>query len=399
MSNLLAPHREIPATRPIAVRIFTILYALEAFVTASTTTVIAVQAYDLLQSEQNVSVLYTLVALLGLVAVLLIPATVGRLRRRWTYTAGVMLQLVGAACLVSGTLTGQIVGMVARMLGAGTIVTTLNLYVMDHLHRSEFSRVESHRLAVSTLAWILGPTFGVFLYARYGLVVAHATSATFAVVLLAVFWHFRLSNDPFIRPGLVRPLNPLSSVRRFFAQPRLRLAWTIAIGRTCFWKMLFVYGPILMITTGQGKLAGGMLVSAANTLLLSALYWHRLSARVGTQPLLTLGFSGMAAALLAAGYVGDEAHYVVAALLLVATFFCVPIDTLTVSVFMRSVHSYERAQMTSVYRTFPFVAELLASLVYSVVLIFFGLSGVFTILGLATVFFAWLTWFYLPASF
>ena len=64
-----------------------------------------------------------------------------------------------------------------------------------------------------------------------------------------------------------------------------------------------------------------------------------------------------------------------------------------------SVQPYDGAQMTSVYRPFPFVGELSGSLVYSVVLIFCGLGGVFTILGLATIVFALLTWFYLPARF
>ena len=48
---------------------------------------------------------------------------------------------------------------------------------------------------------------------------------------------------------------------------------------------------------------------------------------------------------------------------------------------MRAVRSYERPQMTAVYRTYLDLSDLLPPLVYSIVLAFFGLGAVFATLG------------------
>ena len=63
---------------------------------------------------------------------------------------------------------------------------------------------------------------------------------------------------------------------------------------------------------------------------------------------------------------------------------------------MRAVKVRERPQMSAVYRTYLDLSELLPPLVYSVVLAFAGLGGVFATLGLFLAFCGWLTWRYLP---
>ena len=392
----LSSFPQLGAARPSGAHTFAILYTLESLATASTTSVIPIQAYDLLKSKQAVSLLYTLVAIFGLVSILCVPLALGRLPRRGTYTVGVLAILVSTACLATGTLPGQMLGMVARVVGLGTLSTTLNLYVMANVRRNGFVHAESLRLAWSTVAWICGPTLGVFLYTRFGLAAAYGTSAVFAVILLATFWSFRLSDGEAFTKGPRRPANPLTSIRRYAFQPRLRLAWVIAVCRSCFWKTFFVYAPILMIATGQGKLAGGLLVSAGNSTLAGALLWNGLNKKVGTRRLMALAFSIEGLMLLVSGYTGEQAPLMTGGLLLVAAFFCVATDSLAASVFMRAVHPYERAQMSSVYRTFPFVADLAAPLAYSIILLFFNLGGVFATLGVIMLCCGALTWCYLP---
>ena len=124
--------------------------------------------------------------------------------------------------------------------------------------------------------------------------------------LLALFWYYRLGDNPLIRPGKTRAANPLANIGRFIAQPRLRLAWVIAFGRSCFWTTFFVYGPILMVVTGEGELAGGLLVSAGNALLFTAVFWGRAGKRFGARNIMTLAFFAMTAMLFAAGFCRRE---------------------------------------------------------------------------------------------
>ena len=386
------------AVRPAGARTFATLYGLESFARASISSVIPIQAYEILRNEQGVSILYTVVALLGLSATLFMPVLIERFSRRWIYTAGVLALILGSVLFVSGTLAGQMLGMLARVMGASALAITLNLYIMDHIRKTEVMQAESLRMAWSMLGWTAGPTLGVVLYSRYGIVAPHLVVIGFAVVLLVMFWRYRLSDNPLIRPGKTRASNPLANIGRFVAQPRLRLAWLIAFGRSCFWTTFFVYGPLLMVVTGEGSLAGGLLVSAGNALLFVAVYWGRAGKKYGVRNVMTLAFFAMTATLFAAGFFGERFPLVAGFFLLGSALFAVALDALGSTPFLRAVRAYERPQMSAVYRTYLDFSELLPPLVYSVVLAFFGLGAVFATLGVFAAICGWLTWRYLPKS-
>jgi MFS family permease len=386
------------AVRPAGARTFATLYGLESFARASISSVIPIQAYEILRNEQGVSILYTVVALLGLSVTLFMPMLIERFSRRWMYTAGVLSLILGSLLFVSGTLAGQVFGMLARVMGASALAITLNLYIMDHIRKTEVMQAESLRMAWSMLGWTAGPTLGVFLYSRYGIVAPHLVVIGFAAVLLVMFWRYRLSDNALIRPGKTRASNPLANIGRFVAQPRLRLAWLIAFGRSCFWTTFFVYAPLLMVVTGEGSLAGGLLVSSGNALLFFAVYWGKAGKRYGARNIMTLAFFAMTATLLAAGFFGERFPLVAGLFLLASALFAIALDALGSTPFLRAVRAYERPQMSAVYRTYLDFSELLPPLVYSVVLAFFGLGAVFATLGVFAAFCGWLTWRYLPKS-
>lgn len=386
----------LPAARAPGARTFALLYAVESFARASVSSVIPIQAYELLHDKQAVSLLYTLVALTGLSVTLFMPMLIVRFARRWVYTAGVVSLALGAAMFLTDTLAGQLLGMLFRVMGASALSITLNLYIMDHIAKTKFIEAESLRMAFSTLAWTGGPTIGVLLYSHFGLWAAHGIVVVFCAILLALFWYFRLSDDKAIRPGVTRPSNPLANIGRFVAQPRLRLAWLIAFGRSCFWTTFFVYGPILMVATGQGSLAGGLLVSAGNALLFVAIPWGKAGKRFGARPVMALAFFAATLSLFAAAAFGEVAPLAAGGCLLLTAFFIIALDALGSTAFMRAVRVHERPQMSAVYRTYLDLSELLPPLVYSVVLAFTGLGGVFATLGLFLAVCGWLTWRYVP---
>lgn len=388
----------LPAVRPPGARTFALLYALESVARASISSVIPIQAYDLLKNEQHVSMLYTVVALLGLSATLFMPMAIARFARRFVYTAGVAGLVAGSLFFLLDTLPAQMAGMLLRVMGASALSITLNLYIMDHIRKTEFVAAESTRMAWSTLGWTGGPTLGVFLYSHYGLFAAHAVVLVSSAILLALFWYFRLSDNTEIRPGRSRAANPLANIGRFVRQPRLRLAWLIAFGRSCFWTTFFVYGPILMVATGQGELAGGLLVSAGNALLFTALVWGWAGRRFGARNVMAGAFLVLAVMLLFAGLAGEAAPLFAAVFLLGAAFFAIALDALGSTAFMRAVRSFERPQMTAVYRTYLDLSELLPPLAYSVVLAFFGLGAVFVTLALFCAVCGVVTFRYLPKS-
>jgi MFS family permease len=388
----------LPAVKQAGARTFASLYTMESFARATVSSVIPIQAYEILRNEQTVSVLYTIVSLLGLSVTLFMPMLIHRFARRWVYTAGASLLAIGSLFFVTHTLTGQFIGMLCRVMGASALSITLNLYIMDHIRKTDFMRSESLRMAWSMVAWTGGPTLGIFLYTHFGIYAAHGAVAVFAVILLVLFWIYRLGDNPLIAAGRSRAINPFANIGRFVAQPRLRLAWIIAFGRSCFWTTFFVYGPLFMVITGEGELAGGLLVSAGNGLLFMAIFWGRAGRRFGARRTITVAFFAMAAMLFAAGAVGETVPLLTAAFLLGGAFFTIAIDALGSTVFMRAVHPYERAQMAAVYRTYLDFSELTPPMVYSVVLAFFGLGSVFATLGILAAVCGFITWRYVPKA-
>ncbi len=386
----------LPSLRQAGARTFASLYTVESFARATVSSVIPIQAYEILRSEQTVSILYTVVSLLGLSVTLFMPMLIHRFARRWVYTAGACLLAVGSLFFVTNTLTGQFLGMLCRVMGASALSITLNLYIMDHIRKTDFMRSESLRMAWSMIAWTGGPTLGILLYSHFGIYAAHGAVAVFTLILLGLFWFYRLSDNALIAAGKSRAINPFANIGRFVSQPRLRLAWFIAFSRSCFWTTFFVYGPLFMVITGQGELAGGLLVSAGNVLLFMAIYWGKAGRRFGARRIIALAFAGMTASLFAAGVIGEGAPLLAAALLLVGALFTVAVDALGSTVFMRAVHPFERAQMAAVYRTYLDFSELTPPLVYSVVLAFFGLGSVFVTLSFLQLACCLIAWRYLP---
>jgi hypothetical protein len=292
--------------------------------------------------------------------------------------------VVAAALFALDGPAGLLAGLVVRVLAVACLNITLNLYIMDVIRRGEFVRSEPFRLAISAAAWTLCPSLGVYLYGQFGALAADGLSAAAALLLLAAFWTIRLSDNPAIaaaRPGTALP-NPIRSIRRFVAQPRLRLGWLIAFGRSAWWAQFFTFTPLYLVIAGHSDLASAVVISLANAMLLLTVLIGRFAERVGVRVViigayLLTGISMLAAAVLAV--VGWSVA--VAGLLLLASVWLSALDAVGNIPFLRAVRARERAEMTAVFRTYIDVSELLPSALFAVLLTFFGLESVFATTG------------------
>lgn len=371
----------LPASTAPGMGVFSLLFFIETIARASLATVVPLQAYDLLQDGRQVSFLYTCIALATLSASFLIPVLIRRFTRRWTYTIGAVALVLAYVALWTQTLGGQGTGMLLRVFGTSCLNITLSLYVMEFIPRHDFVRNDATRMAISMIGWATAPTVGVWLYTGIGPGAVYGWSIAWATILAAVFWYFRLTENKAIVPGRIAPANPLRNIRRFAQQPRLRLAWTIAFGRSCFWVTFFVYVPITMVAAGQGKEAGAYVISAGNALLVTALLWHRISGRIGVRLSIGACFAILAVSVFCAGLAGVDAPWWAAGFLLVGAFAASGLDALGAVPFYRAVHVHERPEMTAVYRTYMDISELAPLFVYGVLLTWFGLGVVYIALS------------------
>ncbi len=360
---------------------FVALFVLETFTRAILVTVVPLKALKLLGDAQGVSVFYFSVSIAGLLGALAVPWLVRRLRRRWVTSLGVFFLCASAPLLASHTLGGLAGGLALHMIGAATLSICLNLYVLDHIRPKVLTRFEPLRMLFTGTAWMVAPVLGIYL-GKYGAPwLPYGVSAGFALTLLGYFWFLRMTESPTLVAATSSPVNPLRFVGRFFSQPRLYLAWFLAIGRAGWWMMFFIYAPIYAVTSGMAAETGGWIVAAGSASMFVVTFWGWVGRRYGLRRLLVGGYA--AAGLLTMG-VGAAAGttWLGITILIVACLAASAIDGAGNVPFLRAVRARERAEMTTVYSSYRDAARLTIPGLFALVLNVFALPAVFVTSGL-----------------
>jgi len=366
-------------TRPGAT-VFGLMFALESLARAVLATLIPLQAYAILKQARDVSLVYFAVSIVGFFVSFAIPFFIRHFRRRWVYTAGAVMLIASCACLSTVTLTGQVAAMLLTSLAAASLNITLSLYVLDYIRKRDLVRSEPLKLLMSAFSWTLGPSLGVYLYKEIGHGSAEMLSAGAAATQLVYFWYLRIKDNPAVAAATKAAPNPFRSVRRFVAQPRLRLGWFIPFSRSCWWSMFFVYPQIYMVQSGKGELAAAIVLSLGNAVLFGVAFIGKLAQRRGIRLLIRSAFIGSGGLTIAAGFAYDW-PWVVAGLLLLGALNVMVLDGLGNIPFLRAVRPLERPQMATVFRTYIDLSSLLPAALYSVLLSFFDIRAVFFACG------------------
>jgi MFS family permease len=390
---------ELPAASPRA-GTYTIgmLFAGESLLRALNVSVIPIQAYELLGSSQRVSIVATVVSFLVLITTLSLPLLLRGVRRRWVYTLGIVLIMVAALVFSANFVAGQVVATYLRNAGASMLNITLSLYIMDNISKTELTKSEPVRMSIATVSWVAGPALGTWLYSEYGALAPQIAVLIAGLILMAGFWSVRLRDPVELPSGTLAGFNPLSNVVRFFKQPRLRLAWSIAFGRSCFWSAMFIYGPLLMLEGGLSKATAGFMISASQLTLPLSIFYGQLARRYSVRFAVATCFLGMAVMCGIAGLYGKASPWAAVACLLAASICASGLDGVGGIPFYRAVKPHERQRMTSVYRTFFECAELLPGFIFMFLLLHFEIGIVFIVISVLSGILAVTTWKHLPKS-
>jgi predicted MFS family arabinose efflux permease len=349
--------------------------------------VIPLQALALLGSAQAVSVMFLLVSTCSIATALLLPALILRIRTRRAFHLAAAIGILGALLLAVPVLPVFALGMVCWAVSTATFEVTMNLYIMHLILRRDIARFEPKRVLFMVTAYTVGPALGVWLQAWAG----HFAPFALAILssALAVAWFRRLGlREAGARQYLRNAPNPLVHVRRYFAQPRLRLAWFIALARSSWWSTFMFYTPIYAVTVGLGEAGGGALVSAGMATVYSVGLWGRYRARTSTRALLMLGFALSGASSIVVTVFADS-PLAGAALLLLATLCTASLDGAGNTPFLRAVRPLEREEMTGVFSIYRDVSQLLPPALFAVILGVLPVHAVFAVAGVWMLVMAW----------
>lgn len=361
---------------------FAMLFGLQAFSRTVLLTVVPVEALARIGSAEGVSVFYFCVSLASMACSLMIPLLIHAIRRRHTITlATVAIALAGVLFQQEG-IVWFAVAMWLQVLGFVAWDITINLYVLDRIPRKAVGRFEPVRVLFAGAGFVVGPLLGVVLRTELGYHAPFVLLVASVTLLYIVFIWFRLSDSTVIQTARRPPPNPLRFFPHYFRQPRLRLAYMLAVARSGWWSMYFVYAPIYCVQAELGEVLGGLLVSAGSGAMLLVPLWGALARRIGIRRLLVIFYAATGIVSFAAASVMGS-PWMGFGLLLCAAIVASVIDGAGNMLFLRAVHPHERAEMTSVFVTFRDCAQTVPPGIFSLILRVFPLPAVFVAGGLA----------------
>ena len=345
---------------------------------------------------QKVSILYFLSGTASVFFSLTIPTIASRLLARGILVLGGIISVLAALLLNSHHLYLFVLGMIFYAAGSATIEIALTLFIMRVVKRKDIQRFEPMRVFFMVIGFLIGPWLGVLLREQVSASTAFMCSGLFAVLTIVFMFAIRLHRLP-QEPMRQMSANPVGYIRHFAAQPRLRLAWVLALGRAGWWSIFFIYAPLYAVTSGLGPVVGGFIVSAGVGMVLTVHFWGWVGRRYGLRRMMLWSALVTAILMLVLSIIAGVA-WLGAAMWLVAAATVTPLDAAGNGPFLRAVRARERPAMTGVYNTHRDMAQLLPPGIFSVVLRFFELPAVFVSVAVGMLGIAGLTR-YLPRRF
>lgn len=359
---------------------FAVLAGLEAAARGVLLSVFPLVMYRALGDAALVSRAYFWIGIASLILGLLVPWATRLLPRRWMYTAGAGMHLIGSILMLFGGTAMAPVTLFLTMAGIVTIFVCFNAYVLDYIARAELGRCETLRMFYSALSWAVGPALGVWLMGLWE-PLPFVVSAVFVVALIATFWAMRLGNGKLITRARAPATNPLAYLGRFFVQKRLVSGWLFAVLRSTGWWVYIVYLPIFCIENGLGEHLASWALSATNALLFASPLMLRWVTRVSVRRAVRTGFAVSAILFAAATLAAGVLPLGTVAALFAGSGFLILLDICGGLPFLMAVKPSERTEMSAVYSSFRDVSGILTPAMAWGVLLVGPVSWIFAATG------------------
>ncbi len=359
---------------------FALLAGLEAAVRGMLVSAMPVAVYEVLGDAQKTSIVYLVAGFVALFCGLMVPGVTRYVPRRWTYTGGAALYLLGSALAVMGTPVTISLGLICNAMATATVFICLNAYVLDYVERNSLGHSQGVQMAYAAIPWAVGPVLGVWLHDQWA-PAPFLLAGAFALLLILVFWWLRLGNGRQISRARRAAVNPLGFLGRFLHQPRLIAGWTFAVMRSCGWWVYIVYLPIYCVEAGLSDKTGGIVLSMSNTFLFVAPAINRYARRLSVRRSVRIAFLAGGFLLLASALL-SFLPWVTVALAFAASFFFVMLDVVGGLPFLMSVKPSERTEMAAVYASFRDVSGILTPGLAWLVLFVAPVPGIFALAGL-----------------
>ena len=370
-----------------SIRGFSVLAGVESIARGILVSVFPLAMYQALKDASLISEIYFLVGIVSLISGMMIPWLTAYIPRRWIYSTGATLFVVGSLLASIGSPVTIILGLFLNTIATVTIFVCFNAYILDYICKIELGQCETTRMFYSAMGWTLGPVVGVVLM-KWWAPAPFLIAAVCALMMLVVFLYMRLGNGKLITRSRQKPPNPIAFLSRFAAQPRLIAGWLFAVIRSCGWWVYVVYLPIFAIENGLGEELGGITLSISNAALFLTPFMLKWMQHKSVRYAIRVGFFCSATLFCFASF-SAMLPMLTVGFLMMGSFFLVLLDVCAGLPFLMAVKPSERTEMSAVYASFRDVSGILTPGVAWLVLLVAPVSGIFATAG-AALYGAWM---------
>ena len=338
-------------------------------------TVIPIQALALMGDAQRTSTLLFAVSIGGILAALSLPIVIKKIGNYRAFLLASTTMFLSAVLLSSENVVVFSTGLFFHAFSIAAAEVTLTLYVLARIPRTELTSFEPLRMLFMVLALSIGPFLGVYFEDRIFHELPFIISGLIIFLAIAYF-HLLGLHRVVLPPSKSSSINPLQYLRQYLRQPRLNLAYGLALARSGWWTMFIIYVPIYAVQSGLGELTGAAIVSIGTAWTLSVPFWGWMGRRYGVRRVQQTGFL-VTSALTISVYANTAEPITASVLLVICALGASVLDGLGNALFYRAVRARERSQMTAVFVTYRDSGQLATPGLFAILLHYFAFPIVF----------------------
>jgi predicted MFS family arabinose efflux permease len=352
------------------------LYCLEGMTRGALLALIPLQLLEQFGTTQRVTFVYALVGLVSLGNSILVPFLFERFGTRQVVAIAGCFHIAAAFFLFFDFVGFKALGLVLRAAATASAEIPLMALLMQIIPRDRLSVFEPTRVLFAGTTMSISPWLGFQLFehvAAYAPNIAAATGG--ALISIAAL---TLLPEPSSKIYKTTRLGR-HAIRKFISQPRLCVAWTLAVVRTSFWAIFYIYAPIFAVVCGWTASAASALLSAGIATMICVPLWGHMVRRFGVRAVLMWGYA-LTGALLLLAVIAARLHPIAApAMLFLAALSASIVDGAGNVPFMRASRVHDRAAMTGIYLTYRDAGQFGPVALFAAILLVFQLTTAFTV--------------------
>ena len=342
---------------------------------------IPILALKFLGHANYISALYLSTSVTCLAFSLLLPKLISTAGLWRSLILAALFGVISAGSFLANSVWFLFPGLLFQIFMFSLFESAINIYTTQLISRRDLSFFESRRVLFSGFTYLGGPLIcGWAIYADIlwvPVLLGGACAISVPVLLI-----FLIPTAKKIQSTTKLAMPGRADLKLFASQPRLVLAWFLALSRSSWWQVYTVYTPVFAVKAGFGAASAGPIIALGTGTLILAPFWQILSRKYGLRLTFFYGYLMCGILTAFAGLIGKEHAFLSVTLLVGGALAISAVDSGGNAAFLRAVRPHQRMRLVPLYNTYRDVAQIAPSAIFAIVLVYCSLQSVFLVTGI-----------------